>query len=74
MKPRKILKPRFPLETCAPNIKKVGPMKPFQGPTPVGQEETVPSSDPDAEGRVREALERHPLRDLVKESQTLPQP
>ena len=49
-------------------------MKPLQGSTRLGNDETHPSSKgSDAEGRVGEALERHPLSDLVKESQTLSQ-
>jgi len=31
------LKPRFPFKTTQPNPLAVGPMKPLQGPTPVGQ-------------------------------------
>jgi hypothetical protein len=54
-KPRKILHPRFLIETYAAKPKKVGPMKPLQGPNPEG----------------REALEWHPLRDFVKEPQTI---
>ena len=68
------LEPRFILETYAANLWKVGPMKPLQGSTRLGNDETHPSSKgSDAEGRVGEALERHPLSDLVKESQTLSQ-
>jgi hypothetical protein len=35
-----ILKPQFLLEAYAAIPEKVGPMKPLQGPTPVGQNET----------------------------------
>jgi len=58
-------RPGFPLKPTKPNSKTVGPIKPLQGPTPVGQNEKrflrkCPPIDQDIEGRVGEALERRP--------------
>jgi hypothetical protein len=78
MNARKTLRSCFPLMRVRPNSKAVGPMKPLQEPTPVGQRwarflKKGSPMDEDTEGRVEEALGRRPLSDLGNESQTLAQ-